>query len=97
VVAPSVAVVRGDGPVGTTSTVYVARLPAGPLLVLDGTAALIWGAIEAGAEITESVARQTGVEPGEIRPDVERLLAELEQFGVLSAAPSGGRQHVARR
>jgi hypothetical protein len=85
-VVPSTTAVVDDGP-AEPARVYVARLPAGPLLVLEGTAALIWRAVQSDCDVTTTVARQTGAQPTDIRSDVDSVLRELVRQGVLGVAP----------
>jgi hypothetical protein len=65
--------------------VYAARLPAGPIVVLDGIAGLIWDEACTGdqATITERVAEATDVAPDAIRADVEAFVADLMARGLL--------------
>jgi hypothetical protein len=64
---------------------YVAPLPDGPLLCLEGTGALIWREALAARPSTVAirVADAVGLPADEIRPDVDRLLAELVERGLL--------------
>lgn len=87
-----VGVVEGEpGESGAADAVYVAHLPDGPLQVLEGTGALIWRAATTASAsgghpedaVTEQVARQVGVEPDEIRSDVESFLSALLERGLL--------------
>ena len=79
---------RPPSDVGTLEqdgTVYAARLPAGPIVVLDGIAALIWNEACSGerATITERVAEATDVAPDAIRADVDGFVADLVARGLL--------------
>jgi hypothetical protein len=86
-VASTTAVVDARHDEAAGPLVYVARLPSGPLLVLEGTAALIWRAVEADTDVVVSVARETGADPADIRSDVHSFLDELVQLGVVVVAP----------
>lgn len=72
------------------STVYVARLPGGPLVVLDGVAALIW--VEATtAPATDwlfRVAELVDQPEGAITDDITAFVADLSARGLLVAMPS---------
>ena len=65
--------------------VYAAHLPTGPIVVLEGIAALIWDEACAGdrATITERVAETTDVAPDLIRADVDSFVADLVARGLL--------------
>lgn len=69
-------------------TVYAARLPGGPIIVLEGIAALIWDEASTGerATITERVAEAVDVAPDTIRGDVEAFVGELLTRGLLASA-----------
>ena len=90
---PDVAVVDGEPAVdGGEATLYLAHLPSGPLLILEGSAALIWRAAVSPdweSDLVERVADQTGVDPDEIREDVETFVVDLVAQGLLE------RVHVA--
>ena len=80
-----VAVVDDEPRDGGRGAVYVALLPDGPPVVLDGTAALIWReavADDAGPVVTR-VAARAGVPEDEVRADVEAFLADLVLRGLL--------------
>lgn len=81
---------RGVAAVTEADTVYLATLPAGPIRVLTGTAALIWeAAVGNDTEGTvREVAQAAGVPPREVRPDVEPFLAELVALGLLEPVPA---------
>jgi Coenzyme PQQ synthesis protein D (PqqD) len=82
---------------GDDPRVYVAHLPSGPLVVLDGSAAVVWDAATTGGSepttassqdlVVERVAVAAGVETDDVREDVLRLLADLVRRGLL--APAG--------
>jgi Coenzyme PQQ synthesis protein D (PqqD) len=75
----------GVGTVDHGDTVYAARLPDGPIVVLDGVAALIWTEACAGdrESIAERVAEATDAAPDAIRTDVEAFVADLLTRGLL--------------
>ena len=72
------------------NVVYLARLPGGPLVVLEGPAARIW--VEATTAPAEGwVARVAYAfdEPEQaVAGDVERFVAELRQQAFLEPVPS---------
>ena len=65
--------------------VYLATLPDGPLVCLEGSATVIWReAIGSRAsEVAARVAERVGVPVAEVGPDVERFLTELAARGFL--------------
>lgn len=70
----------GDRPVA-----YVAHLPHGPTIVLEGSACLVWLRLADGGtldDIAAGAAEQAGVTAGEVLDDVEALLSELVEAGV---------------
>jgi hypothetical protein len=77
--ATGVAIVDED------DTVYAARLPAGPIVVLHGIGALIWSEACSGERTTiaERVAESTNVAPDAIRADVDAFMADLVARGML--------------
>lgn len=100
-VRPSnVAILEGeDGTDGASERLYVAHLPHGPLVVLDGSAAVVWDVAtadgpvpkpqsDASAEdaVTARVALALGVSFGDIREDVCGLLVDLVRRGLLMPA-----------
>ena len=64
---------------------YVATLPDGPIVVLDGISALIWDEACAGDRetIVDRVAAATNAAPDAIRADVEAFVADLVARGLL--------------
>ncbi len=81
---------RGVAAVVEEDVVYLATLPAGPIRVLTGSAAVIWQAA-LGQDLEGSVRRVAevaGVASAAVRPDVEGFLAELVALGLLEAAPA---------
>ena len=75
----------------TPEAVYVARLPDGPILVLNGTAALVWQSAVASKRetIAERIAAATSMPVDGIRTDVEAFLESLIAQGLLVDAPAG--------
>jgi hypothetical protein len=81
-----VAALAGEA-VGETTELkwYVARLPDGPLVVLDGTAALIWAEAFTGSEDTlaERVASHllgAQAKAEDVREAAEEISADIAQF-----------------
>ena len=76
---PDVAVVVTD------ETVYLGSLPAGPLIVLRGSAAIIWRAAEgAGPEaVARRVAELTGLDVAAVAADADRFVSDLLGRGLL--------------
>lgn len=75
--------------------VYVARLPSGPLVVLDGSAAVIWEAATCDGPdsdlspenaVVATVADTVGVDVGDVHDDVLAILADLVRLGLLTPA-----------
>ena len=66
-------------------TVYAAYLPAGPIVVLDGIAALIWKTACDGpaATIVDRVAAATDASVDDIRTEVDAFVADLVRRGLL--------------
>ncbi|MCD2441010.1 PqqD family protein [Agromyces sp. SYSU K20354] len=77
--APGTATLDVDG------TVYAASLPGGPIIVLEGIAALIWDEACAGDRetIVERVAAATDAPTDEIRAHVDAFVADLVARGLL--------------
>ena len=75
----------GVGIVEYDDTVYAARLPDGPIVVLDGIAGLIWCEACGGdrESIADRVAEATDAAPDAIRADVEAFVADLIARGLL--------------
>lgn len=69
--------------------VYLAPLPDGPIVVLEGIGAVLWRlAIDEGEserDVAAAAARLTGTEAADIRDEVEAFLAELIARGLLTA------------
>ncbi|GAA1799192.1 PqqD family peptide modification chaperone [Agromyces neolithicus] len=81
--APGIGIQEQNG------AVYVAPLPDGPIVVLDGVAGVIWHAACAGdrATIAERVAEATDAAADEIRDDVDAFVADLVARGLLVYDP----------
>ncbi len=75
----------GVGIVVYDGTVYAARLPDGPIVVLDGIAGLIWSEAcgDDRESIVDRVAEATDTAPDAIRADVETFVADLIARGLL--------------
>jgi hypothetical protein len=68
--------------------VYLARLPEGPIVVVDGVGELIWDEMPGRTRLSavERVAEALGVAPGQIAPDVEAFLDALIDLGFIREA-----------
>ena len=77
--ADAVGVIEDDG------VVYAATLPVGPIVVLEGVAALIWSEACTGdrESVAERVAAATDASADEIRGDVDAFVADLVARGLL--------------
>ncbi|GAA1762312.1 PqqD family protein [Agromyces humatus] len=75
----------GVGTLESDGTVYVAPLPDGPIVVLEGIAVLIWGEACGGDRdtIADRVAEATDAPPDEIRAHVDAFVADLVARGLL--------------
>ncbi len=63
---------------------YVAAIPDGPLVVLDGPAFAIWKVAEGEEDtVVSRVAEVTATSPGSIRADVEHFVERLVEQGFL--------------
>lgn len=74
-------------------TVYPARLPDGPPLVIDGTGVLVWHAAVAGgtlAEVVERVAAEAGLAVEEVEAGVVAFVDGLVAAGILEVGRSAG-------
>lgn len=71
--------------VDDSATVYAARLPDGPIVVLEGVAGLIWAEACAGDRetIVDRVAAATDATADDIRADVDAFVADLVARGLL--------------
>ncbi|MBO0980987.1 PqqD family protein [Microbacterium sp. SD291] len=69
-------------------SVYVANLPRGPIVVLEGTAALVWKAACSGPADTlaERVAAAVGEDVAAIETGMAEFIADLVERGLLAAA-----------
>jgi Coenzyme PQQ synthesis protein D (PqqD) len=64
-------------------SVYLATLPDGPLLVLEGTSALIWRQAQRDGDLVTNVAQQVHEHPTSIRVEVEHFVEALVARGLL--------------
>ncbi len=79
---------------GEPWALYLARLPDGPLVMIEGSGAAIWRAAVADGEeacggvdaVVQRVADDIGVAAEAIREDVVAFLAELVAGGLLEPA-----------
>ena len=87
------------GVVDYEDVLYVATLPDGPIVVLDGISALIWDEACAGPResIVERVAAATTAMPEAIRAHVERFVADLVSRGLLVKAADTGKPADTRK
>lgn len=81
-----------DDPV--SGRAYLARLPQGPISVLQGTAYVIWCAITAesarpGEDAASRVAAVTGLDPEDVRDDVLGFVKDLLDSGLLRPDSDG--------
>ncbi|GLI27353.1 hypothetical protein ARHIZOSPH14_15950 [Agromyces rhizosphaerae] len=79
------------GVVEHADVLYVAALPHGPILVLEGVAPGIWHAAigsERGA-VADAVADAIGAEAAEIRADVDAFVDDLVERGLLREDGAG--------
>jgi hypothetical protein len=83
----------GQAPEGGVAPVRLARLPDGPINVLDGSAAVIWRAATSAGPTSwvEQVAAELDGRVEELRPEVEGFVASLVAKGLLEVnAPEAG-------
>jgi len=84
---------REELDLGADPHAYIARLPDGPSLSLQGSACVVWLSIHDGgtvAEISHRTSELAEVDVEDVFDDVERLLADLVGAGVVTAEPAGG-------
>jgi hypothetical protein len=78
-------VAAGVGVESVAGAVYAAPLPDGPIMVLEGVAALIWS--EAGgadrADVAAAVAETTGQDVSFIRAHVDEFIDQMIARGML--------------
>ena len=87
---------RDCGWVEHDGTVYVARLPDGPPLVLEGSGAVVWGALLEGGTLADVVARvaaETRESERVVASGVEGFVDGLLSAGVLEADPAPAEDH----
>lgn len=70
------------------ATVYAFAMPAARPSVLGGSLARIWFAVERGDEPTIAVSAECGLEPEAIRDDVETVLRQLRDLGLIEPRPT---------
>ena len=78
---------------GRVAMIDLDRL-ADPPMVLEGTAAAIWAAIDGRrtvAEVVELVAEEYALAADDIRTDVEAFLADLAERGLVQPAEDSAR------
>jgi Coenzyme PQQ synthesis protein D (PqqD) len=86
-----VSVPASTGWVELEGTVYAARLPDGPPVVLTDAAALIWDVVLDGGtveQVVAEVAAATGESATTVEPAVVAFVSGLVDAGVLSLVPS---------
>lgn len=90
----SVRVAAACGWVDDDDTVYVAALPDGPPLVLEGSGALVWRAVLGGGTVDEAVERvaaAAGESAAAVAAGVRGFVDDLVAAGVLEPVdPSPG-------
>lgn len=92
VVADKVAWVDAEDLGKERAAVYVARIPQGPPIVLEGPAWAVWTAVTEGVggddEVVARVTDLTGLGADEVGPDVRAFLADLLAQGLLARQAS---------
>jgi len=79
-----VAVARATDADTDTELLYLALLPDGPVIELNGTSALIWQAAVSSAEdVAATVADEVGVGRSTVVGDVDRFLGQLAELGFI--------------
>lgn len=84
---------REDLDNGAEPHAYIALLPHGPPLFLQGSACVVWLSIHEGgtvSEIAHRVSEVAEVAASDVLDDVQRLLTELVAAGVVTGEPAGG-------
>ena len=85
-IAPDVAWVEARTPGPDSTEVFVARMPDGPQLVLQGSAWLVWSVVAEHAELDDAVAQiasHTSSTAEMVAPDVEAFMEQLVAQGLL--------------
>jgi hypothetical protein len=70
----------------TDDTAYVARVPSGPIIVLEGPAAVIWDELAADGDVatlTARVAARITDAPPDADATVQHVVARLRDEGLL--------------
>lgn len=82
--AEGIATVDDDG------VVYAARLPDGPVFVLEGVAALIWreACTKSAASLVDRVAEATDAEAEQVGGHVDSFVLDLIRRGLIRRSPS---------
>lgn len=77
-----------------TPVVYLAHLPDGPIVVVEGPGAITW--IEAIADdplaLASRVGRHYDVDAGAVEADVDAFIADLVERGLLSDVTDGPKE-----
>lgn len=71
---------QDDLDAGEEPTAYVARVPGGPPILLEGSSCVVWLALAEGgtmAQIIEAAAEMAGATVDDITDDVETLVDQL--------------------
>lgn len=71
-----------------SGVVYLGLLPGGPLIVLDGSASVVWHAAQGAARdgVARRVAEATGVDERVVAPSVAGFVDELLAKGLLESS-----------
>jgi hypothetical protein len=79
---------RGVAILHESGVVYAASIPDGPIVVLDGSAALIWSELAHGGPgtIAERVADATGTSVDAVRADVDAFVEQLIGLGLIESS-----------
>ncbi|HXH77224.1 PqqD family peptide modification chaperone [Nocardioides sp.] len=84
---------REDLDLGAEPHAYIALLPDGPSLSLQGSACMVWLSIHDGGtahEIALRTSELAEVELDDVLEDVQRLLTDLVGAGVVTVEHAGG-------
>ncbi|WP_210649307.1 PqqD family protein [Nocardioides sp. SYSU D00065] len=86
-IADDVAWVSEDGlDVGDVPTAYLARVPRGMPIMLEGSGCVVWLALAEGGtleEVTAAAAAMSDADPDQISADVADLVDQLVVIGVV--------------
>jgi hypothetical protein len=73
------------GFVEADDSVFVARLPDGPIMKLSATASIIWkAALGHGESLVSRVSEQIGLPAASIAADIDAFIADLVERGLLA-------------